>query len=93
MTATFKEKVSQEISDWENTGLSNAEQAALLPQRYDPTPFQGAIFLKWLGLFAVFMLGLVFLGFSGIILGAAIAGVSAPALVFWFEKQRKEKQI
>jgi uncharacterized membrane protein len=63
--------MAQEINDWENTGLINAEQAALLHQRYDPVPFQGAIFLKWLGLFAIFMLGLAVLGFIGTVLAMA----------------------
>ena len=71
MSASFKGKMAQEISDWENTGLINAEQAALLHQRYDPTPFQGAIFLKWLGLFAIFMLAMAFLGFIGTVLAMA----------------------
>ena len=31
-------------------------------------------------------------GELGIVLGSAVAGVSALGLVFWFEKQRKEKQ-
>lgn len=70
MAASFKEKMAQEISDWENTGLINADQATLLHQRYDPAPFTGALFLKWLGLFAVFMLGVAFLGFVGTILAS-----------------------
>ena len=31
-------------------------------------------------------------GKLGIVLGTAVAGASALGLVFWFEKQRKEKQ-
>lgn len=31
-------------------------------------------------------------GELGIILGSAVAGASALALVFWFEQQRREKQ-
>lgn len=31
-------------------------------------------------------------GHLGIVLGSALAGASALGLVFWFEKQRKEKQ-
>jgi hypothetical protein len=62
--------MAQEISDWENVGLINAEQAGLLHQRYDPAPFKGAIFLKWLGLFAIFMLGMSLLGFIGTILAS-----------------------
>ena len=71
MSASFKGKMAQEISDWENTGLINAEQAALLHQRYDPTPFQGTLFLKWLGLFAIFMLAMAVLGFIGTVLAMA----------------------
>ena len=70
MIASFKGKMAQEISDWENVGLINSEMATLLHQRYDPTPFRGAIFLKWLGLFAIFMLGLSFLGFIGTVLAS-----------------------
>lgn len=70
MTASFKGKMAQEITDWENVGLINSEQAALLHQRYDPVPFQGALFLKWLGLFAIFMLGMAFLGFIGTVLAS-----------------------
>lgn len=70
MSASFKGKMAQEISDWENTGLINADQAILLHKRYDPTPFKGTIFLKWLGLFAIFMLGMSFLGFIGTVLAS-----------------------
>ncbi len=70
MAASFKGKMAQEITDWENVGLINAEQAALLHQRYDPSPFKGTLFLKWLGLFAIFMLALSFLGFIGTILAS-----------------------
>lgn len=70
MGTSFKGKLAQEITDWENTGLINAEQAALLHQRFDPSPFKGTLFLKWLGLFAVFMLAMSFLGFIGTILGS-----------------------
>jgi len=32
-------------------------------------------------------------GELGIVLGSAVAGASALWLVFWFEKQKKEKQV
>ncbi len=70
MGTSFKGKLAQEVTDWENTGLINAEQAALLHQRFDPSPFKGTLFLKWLGLFAVFMLAMSFLGFLGTILAS-----------------------
>lgn len=70
MGVSFKGKMAQEISDWENTGLINAQQAALLHQRYDPTPFRSTLFLKWLGLFAIFMLGMAILGFIGTVLAS-----------------------
>ena len=62
--------MAQEITGWENAGLIDAGQAALLHRRYDPVPFRGALLLKWLGLFAVFMLALAFLGFVGTILAS-----------------------
>ena len=68
MNSAFKGKMAQEISDWENTGLIGRDLAELLHRRYDPRPFSGALFLKWLGLFAIFMLALSFLGFVGTIL-------------------------
>lgn len=70
MSKAFKGKMSQEISDWENTGLINHELAELLHARYDPQPFTGTLFLKWLGLFAIFMLALSFLGFIGTIMAS-----------------------
>ncbi|MCI0668758.1 MAG: hypothetical protein L0Y43_11970 [Methylococcaceae bacterium] len=68
MNASFKGKMAQEIAEWENVGLISAAQAGLLHQRYDPAPFRGAVFLKWLGLFAISMLGMSFLGFIGTVL-------------------------
>lgn len=70
MSRAFKGKMAQEITDWENTGLIDHDLAGLLHQRYDPQPFRGTLFLKWLGLFAVFMLALSFLGFVGTILAS-----------------------
>lgn len=70
MSASFRGKMAQEISDWANVGLITDAQSELLHLRYDPAPFKGTIFLKWLGLFAVFMLGMSFLGFIGIILAS-----------------------
>ena len=70
MNASFKGKMAQEITDWENVGLISSGQAGLLHQRYDPAPFKGAIFLKWLGMFAIFMLGMSLLGFIGTILAS-----------------------
>jgi uncharacterized membrane protein len=70
MIASFKGKMAQEITDWENVGLISAEQAGLLHQRYDPVPFRGAIFLKWLGIFAISMLGMSLLGFIGTVLAS-----------------------
>jgi len=70
MNSAFKGKMAQEITDWENTGLIGHELAELLHKRYDPRPFSGALFLKWLGLFAIFMLALSVLGFIGTILAS-----------------------
>ncbi len=70
MSSSFKGKLAQEITDWENTGLINTEQSRLLHERYDPRPFSGAIFLKWLGLFAIFMLATSLLGFVGTVLAS-----------------------
>lgn len=70
MNASFKGKMAQEISDWGNVGLISSGQSGLLHQRYDPAPFRGTIFLKWLGLFAIFMQGLSLLGFIGTILAS-----------------------
>lgn len=70
MSRAFKGKMAQEITDWENTGLIGRDLSELLHQRYDPRPFSGALFLKWLGLFAIFMLALSFLGVVGTILAS-----------------------
>ena len=70
MGKAFKGKIAQEITDWEDTGLIEHDLAELLHQRYDPQPFSGTLFLKWLGLFAIFMLALSFLGFIGTIMAS-----------------------
>lgn len=70
MAASFRSKLAEQITDWENTGLIDAEQATLLHERFDPSPLSGTVFLKWLGLFAVFMLALSFLAFVGTILSS-----------------------
>lgn len=68
MKNAFRGKMAQEISDWENAGLIHHDLAVLLHERYDPRAFSSALFLKWLGLFAVFMLAMSFLGFIGTIM-------------------------
>ena len=90
MNASFKGKMAQEITDWENVGLISSGQAGLLHQRYDPAPFRGAIFLKWLGMFAIFMLGMSFLGFIGTVLASfsplfsTLCLMAVSALVMYF---------
>ena len=90
MSASFKGKMAQEITDWENVGLINSGQAGLLHQRYDPAPIRGAIFLKWLGLFAISMLGMSLLGFIGTALASfspmfsTLCLMAVSALVMYF---------
>lgn len=81
MSKSFKDKMAQEIADWENVGLINSTQTELLHQRYDPLPFRGTIFLKWLGLFAIFMLGMSILGFIGTIMASFSPTFSVICLV------------
>ncbi|TDT44439.1 hypothetical protein DES49_0543 [Halospina denitrificans] len=81
MSRAFKGKMAQEITDWENTGLIGRDLSELLHQRYDPRPFSGALFLKWLGLFAIFMLALSFLGVVGTILASVSPVFSALCLM------------
>jgi len=68
--SSFKARMAQEISAWRDTGLISEEQAGLLQRRYDPRPLRGALVLKWLGLFAVFMLGISFLSLIGTVLAS-----------------------
>ena len=90
MNASFKGKMAQEITDWENVGLISSGQAGLLHQRYDPAPIRGAIFLKWLGLFAISMIGMSFLGSIGAILASfsplfsTLCLIAVSALVMYF---------
>ena len=90
MNGSFKGKMSQEITDWENVGLINSAQAGLLHQRYDPVPFRGALFLKWLGVFAITMLGMSLLGFIGTVLASfsplfsTLCLMAVSALVMYF---------
>jgi len=76
MGGSFKGRMAEEISNWEEAGILSAEQAVLLHQRYDPSPFRGALILKWLGLFAIFMLAMSTLSLIGTLL-TSIAPVFA----------------
>ena len=71
MDDSFKGRMAQEIVSWADAGIISAEQAGLLHQRYDPKPIGGALVLKWLGLFAIFMLGLSFLSLIGTLMASA----------------------
>ncbi len=81
MAESFKGRMAQEIANWEAAGLISDTQAGLLHQRYDPQPLRGALILKWLGLFAIFMLGMSFLSLIGSLLTSVSPLMAALSLL------------
>lgn len=85
MKTTTSERLAHESADWHHRGLIDAALSERLGQRYDR---QGSFFsglISWLGLAAVFLLGMAVLtalamfthsvGVGGVMLGAVSAGL------------------
>ena len=80
MRKAVAEKLADQVSDWAQRGLIEEELHELLKRRYAVEVSMGRVLLRWLGMLAVFMLGMSVLGFIGMGLGK-IAAFVAPFLV------------
>lgn len=69
MRKIVAEKLSDQISDWGHRGIINNELLAVLQTRYSTDVTLGRILLRWLGFFAVYMLGMSVLGVISMALG------------------------
>ena len=63
MRKAVSERMALEVADWRHSGLIDDATAALLSARYATRGSMFSAALKWLGLFAVFQLGLSVLAF------------------------------
>lgn len=80
MRAETKRKIAQEVLDWRHEGLIDAKLAGLLAARFATGSNMLATALRWLGFFAVLLLGMSVLGLVGMTLGA-VAIYLAPFLL------------
>jgi hypothetical protein len=87
MRKSSQETMVEAVADWRHRGLIGAEQQASLTKRYDTPNSLVRVLLQWLGLCAIFLIGMGILGLIGMMsgsmgLGAALLGVAAA--VCWF---------
>jgi hypothetical protein len=87
MRKATQETMVQAVADWRHRGLIDGEQQAVLTKRYDSPNSLGRILLQWLGLCAIFLIGMGILGLIGMMteslgLGAVMLGMAAAAC--WF---------
>ncbi len=83
MKQIIRERLAQEICNWGHEGLINPKQQEMLARRYQVHASLGHVLLRWLGFFALFMLGSSLLGLIGMALGPAATHV-APFVIIGF---------
>jgi len=100
MRARTKIKVAQEVLNWRHEGLISPEVAQLLATRYETGASLMSTALRWLGFFAVLLLGMSILGLIGLALGEAalyiapflLAALSAAAWYFGVQMASNPEQ-
>ncbi|MEM7503225.1 MAG: hypothetical protein AAF417_14325 [Pseudomonadota bacterium] len=93
MRKAVAKKLVDEVAEWGHAGLIDGELLATLNGRYDSDMTMGRVLLRWLGFFAVFLLGMSVLGFVSLALGDVmlylapllLAGLAAVAWKFGIE--------
>lgn len=80
MRALTAERISREISEWTHQGLIDEALGERLAQRYDSAGRYRDVLMRWLGFFALFLLGSSILGVLGLALGE-LAEVAAPVVM------------
>ena len=87
MKLSSQDVMLRAVADWRHRGLIGAEQQALFSKRYEVANSFGKALLQWLGLAAIFLLGLGILGLLGILSGSLGVGVvllgGAAAVCWW----------
>ncbi len=87
MKLSFQDIMLRAVADWRHRGLIGAEQQAILSKRYEVAGSFGKALLQWLGLAAIFLLGLGILGLIGVLSGSLGVGVvllGGAAAACWF---------
>ena len=88
MRPTTRDLLTREVTDWHQQGLIGRPLLDTLLARYETHGRFLAVLLKWLGLFAIFQLGLAVLAFiammaqSALLAALLLGGVSAG--LWWF---------
>lgn len=88
MRAANRILMAREIADWHHSGLIDANTASALEPRYDRQGQMLAAALKWLGLFAIFQLGLSVLSFIAVMseseaVGAILLAAASAGTLWW----------
>ncbi len=71
MRARTKQKIAQEVLNWRHEGLISAELGQVLAARFEASSEFMSTLLRWLGFFAVLLLGMSVLGIVGMTLREA----------------------
>ena len=93
MRAQTRQRLVQEVANWRHEGLIDEVTAKALDARYDSTGSMRQILLRWLGFFALFLLGSSLLGMLGLALGP-LGVILAPLVIggasvaFWWQGVR-----
>jgi hypothetical protein len=100
MRVSTKQKIAQQVLDWHHEGLISTELAQLLAARFEASSGLMSILLRWLGFFALLLLGMSVLGLVGMTLGEAalylapfvLGALSAAAWYFGAQMASHPKQ-
>jgi hypothetical protein len=79
MLARTRALLANEAATWRHLGIIDDRLAETLAERYDARGSAGAMLLKWLGFFGIYMLASAILGFVGLMV--AQAGLIASAVL------------
>ena len=80
MRPIVAEKIAGQITEWGHRGLIDSALGARLQQRYQTELTLGQVLLRWLGFFALFMLGTSVLGLVGMVMGDLMMPIASVLL-------------
>ena len=91
MKQATREVLAREVADWHHRGIIGQELLTTLSARYERRGAVLTTLLKWLGLFAVAMLGISIVALFGAMLNSPILGalLATAAFGFWGRKLRR----
>ena len=91
MRSHYKEQLAREVADWHHGGQISSKQRDALLLRYDSHGAAFAGLLKWLGIFAMLLLGMSVIGFLVAMAQSKFGGALILGVLSWFSIQRGVK--